>query len=102
MHLVGGHGHEHGDRRAGRPGQEADRQEQAAEELGRAHQVGERQGRLQADLAEEPGGAFDVAAEPAEQLLRAVGHQEQAGEKADHRVGQPGQAAVERRQGRND
>ena len=73
MHREDGDQHRERQRRRGRAHQDAEDQRQAAEELGSAGQQGHQVARVQADRAEELPGAFEaVAAEPAEQLLRAV------------------------------
>ena len=101
VHREDGDQHREGQCCRGRAHQHAEHQGQPAEELGRAGQQGHQGARVQADRAEELPGAFEtVAAEPAEQLLRAVGDEDDAHRHAQREraiAGIGGQQAVESR-----
>ncbi len=61
---------------------QAERQQDAADELNEADHQRHRR-RIANTFEELPGGFQPIAAEPAKQLLAAMGHQQQAGGDAD-------------------
>ena len=68
------HDHHRDDERGPDRPEEAERHEQSAGDLGQRRGRGERAARPEAERFEEPAGSGEtVTAEPAEQLLRAVG-----------------------------
>lgn len=88
MHLHDGDGHHAEDQSGDGASEQTDRQEQSASELDQARE--KREGRRQADLGrEELAGRLEtVAAESAEQFLRAVWDEKQARRRADERFGE--------------
>ena len=77
--LDDGHGHRSDDARGREGRQEAGEDAQSAEELAQAADDGEKPGRPHAQALEEPGMSGDPpAAEPAEELLGAVGEEDPA------------------------
>ncbi|MCY1405632.1 hypothetical protein D9M71_208770 [compost metagenome] len=80
MHAEDRHAHGEDQHHRGRPHQQADHQRQAAEELGAAGQGRHQVARRHAEGFQPLAHALQArAAERAEQLLRAVGHEGQAG-----------------------
>ena len=86
MHRDHGRGH-HGDqRRGGNWREQAEGEQRAAEELGRAGGSGVEPARPEADAVEHPGGALQAAAaEDAEELLGAVADEQQPHRQANHK-----------------
>ena len=90
MHAKDGNQHGEGQRCARGTNQQADDQCQAAQKLGAACQKGHEVTRAQTDGVHPLPGAFQaVAAEPAEQLLGAVSHEDDANGNTQWEFGTP-------------